>query len=92
MTAINWLFRNRRTGQITIAQFPNLALWTFLVATVAVALLDSDGALRTALKVIATGSLLWWAGDEVVRGVNPFRNALGGVVLVVTLVGLVAQI
>jgi hypothetical protein len=40
----------------------------------------------TALDVIGTGALVVWAGDEVVRGVNPARRILGGVVLALLLV------
>jgi hypothetical protein len=80
-SAIDWLFRNRHTGRITIVQAPNLALWLFLVASVLRALFDPSGGLRTALDVLATAGLLWWAVDEIVRGVNPWRRLLGGVVL-----------
>lgn len=78
---IDWLFRNRQTGRITIAQMPNTALWLFLAATGLRLLLDPAGGVRTALEVLATGGLLWWAIDEVLRGVNPWRRFLGGAVL-----------
>ena len=78
---IEWLFRNRHTGRITIVQAPNLALWLFIVASVLRSLLDPSGGLRTALGGLATAGLLWWAVDEVVRGVNPWRRLLGGAVL-----------
>ena len=45
--------------------------------------IDKD---RTVLDVIATGALLWWAVDEIVRGVNPFRRILGAVVVVAELI------
>jgi hypothetical protein len=82
---IDWLFRNRRTGEITIAQFPNLPLWIFLVAAVLRFALSPHGATATVLDVIATGALLWWGVDEIVRGVNPFRRMLGAVVVVAEL-------
>ena len=78
---VDWLFRNRQTGRITIAQPPNTALWLFLGASVLRWLLDPDGSAATALDLIATGALIWWAVDEVVRGVNPWRRLLGGAVL-----------
>ena len=37
---------------------------------------------------VGTGALAFWAGDELVRGVNPFRRMLGAVVLVWIVVGL----
>jgi hypothetical protein len=78
---IDWLFRNRQTGEITIAQVPNLPLGLFLVATGLRWLFDPSGGVRTALGALATVGLLWWAVDEVVRGVNPWRRLLGGAVL-----------
>jgi len=78
---IDWLFRNRHTGRITIAQFPNVPLTLFLVATVVLWIFDPTGGARTAWGVLAATGLLWWAVDEVVRGVNPWRRLLGGAVL-----------
>ena len=78
---IDWLFRNRHTGEITIAQWPNLSLWLFIAANTLRWLFDPSGTVRTALAGIATVALLWWAVDEVVRGVNPWRRFLGGAVL-----------
>jgi hypothetical protein len=88
---IDWLFRNRRTGQITIAQFPNMALGLFLAASAVDWLVDPTGTLRTALRVLATGALVWWALDELLRGVNPWRRLLGGAVLGAQLFNLAAS-
>jgi hypothetical protein len=84
---IDWLFRNRETGRITIAQFPNVPLALFLGASILRWLLDPAGRLGAGLTVIATGGLIWWAADEVIRGVNPWRRLLGTAVLA----GLVVQ-
>jgi len=78
---IDWLFRNRKTGQITVGQFPNLALGLFLAATVARWLFGASGRFSGPLGAVATGALIWWAADEVLRGVNPWRRLLGTVVL-----------
>jgi len=88
---VDWLFRDRRTGRIVVAQWPNLSLGIFLVASVVRRLADPAGTAGTILDVIAAGALLWWAADEVVRGVNPWRRILGAVVGGATLVGLVAS-
>jgi hypothetical protein len=79
--AYDWLFRDRTTGRITIAQFPNAALGLFLVASGSRWLLDPSGGWRTALDGLAAGGLIWWAVDEVLRGVNPWRRLLGATVL-----------
>ena len=78
---IDWLYRNRTTGRITIGQFPNAALGLFLAATVLQLVLDPTGELRAGLALLAAGGLIWWAIDELIRGVNPWRRLLGGVVL-----------
>ena len=77
-----WCFCNRETGAITVAQTPNLALSVFLVATAILWLRHPNGAISTVATVVATGSLIVWALDEVVRGVNPWRRFLGVAVLI----------
>jgi hypothetical protein len=73
----DWLFRNRRTGQITVAQFPNSPLWIFF-ATVALRwVVPTGAAARTAIDWIGVAALAWWALDEVFRGVNPWRRLVG---------------
>jgi hypothetical protein len=84
----DWMFRSRTTGRITIAQFPNVALGVFLAASVADGLFDPDGGLDAPLRMLATGALVWWAVDELLRGVNPWRRMLGGAVLAGQLVRL----
>jgi hypothetical protein len=73
---IDWLLRDRRTGRWVVVQAPNLPLLVWLVTVV----------LRwfwhaRALDVVGTTALVVWAGDEVARGVNPFRRLLGAAVL-----------
>jgi hypothetical protein len=72
-----WLFRSRRTGQITIAQFPNLALWLFFITIVLRLIVAPGTRARTALDGAGVAALGWWAVDEVIRGVNPWRRILG---------------
>lgn len=72
----DWLFRNRQTNEITIGQFPNVPLWIFF-ATVVLRWVVPDGALRNGISWIGAAALLWWAVDEVLRGVNPWRRLLG---------------
>jgi hypothetical protein len=89
---VDWMFRSRKTGRITIAQLPNWPLAIWLLASVAGRLAHPHGGTRVALKVVAAVALAVWAGDEVLRGVNPFRRLLGAVVLaglVLSLVGVV---
>lgn len=80
--AFDWTFRSREDGRIVVAQVPNVALGVFLVAATIDRLLEPGGRAGTAVDVLSAGGLTWWAGDEVLRGVNPFRRGLGAVVLV----------
>jgi hypothetical protein len=86
VSAVDWLFRSRETGRITIVQAPNLPLLLWLGLTVLRWVLHPGDGWRIALNVAAGGAIVVWAGDEVIRGVNPWRRLLGGGVLVVVVV------
>lgn len=73
---IDWLFRNRRTGAITVVQWPNVALAVFIGARLVYLLWPNGG-----VRAVGTAALCWWAVDEIVRGVNPWRRILGTAVL-----------
>ena len=87
----DWLFRDRTTGKVVIAQWPNLPLWIFIAAAGVRALAQPAGTVGTVVIVVAALALTWWAVDEVARGVNPFRRALGAVVLVATVANFVLR-
>lgn len=73
-----WLLRDRTTGAITIAQWPNAPLWLFAGASLAGLLVQPESTGGTILRVLAVGALAVWAADEILRGVNPWRRLLGG--------------
>jgi hypothetical protein len=79
-TWFDWLFRSRQTGRITVAQFPNAALWIYLVTVVARWVVPSGTTPHGVVDWVGVAALGWWAIDEVIRGVNPWRRALGLVV------------
>jgi hypothetical protein len=81
-----WFFRNRETGDVTIAQAPNLVLWVVIAAGALLWILPSSGNLSVALEIIFKCGLLVWAIDEIIRGVNPWRRGLGVAVLVYELI------
>lgn len=81
------MFRDRQTGTIVIIQLPNLPLLLFLAASAIERLGHPHGRFGTIMSVAALISLLWWALDEAVRGVNPFRRILGVVVGLISLIG-----
>ena len=88
---ISWMFRSRQTGKITVAQLPNAPLIVFLVAVAVRWVFHPSGTIGTIVTVVATVALIGWAGDEIIRGVNPWRRILGGAVLALTIVGLLKR-
>lgn len=78
---LQWLFRNRDTGEITVAQAPNFVLWVVIVAGVLRWLWHPAGTAATVLEIAFKGGLIVWSLDEIFRGVNPWRRCLGGAVL-----------
>jgi hypothetical protein len=77
---LQWFFRNRETGEVTIAQAPNLVLWVAIAAGILLWVLPSPSNPSVALGIVFKGALLLWAVDEVFRGVNPWRRCLGAAV------------
>jgi amino acid permease len=89
---LDWLLRDRTTGRIVVVQVPNLPLALFLVALVVRVVAHPHGTAGRVVGAVGTAALLYWAGEEVLQGVNPFRRILGGTVLVVVLAGIVARV
>lgn len=87
--ALDWCFRNRETGAITIAQLPNVALGIVIACVLVGAVVPDGTAASTVIRWVGLASLLWWSIDELVRGVNPWRRALGTVVGALTVVSIV---
>jgi hypothetical protein len=79
---LRWLFEDRRSGHIVVAQWPNIALWVWIAASAVNWLANPGGRWGTALGVTGTVALALWAVDEVLRGVNPWRRILGSTVLI----------
>ena len=84
--AFDWTLRDRKTGKVTLAQFPNSSLGIFLVASLVWRSIRLTDTPRTLLDVVMGLSLAWWAADELIRGVNPWRRILGATVLTVLIV------
>ncbi len=88
--AFDWLFRDRQTNRIVLGQFPNpslfIAMGLFAARWLASVAGTSDG-LAQALDWAFTVVILWWAGRELLQGVNPFRRILGVAVIVVVIAG-----
>ncbi|MBT5139145.1 MAG: hypothetical protein HOH36_03620 [Acidimicrobiaceae bacterium] len=78
---VRWWFENRETGELTVAQFPNWPVFAIGVATVTRRIVDDGSRIQAITGFV--GPLLWiyWAGDELIRGVNPWRRVIGVLVL-----------
>ncbi|MEL6063830.1 MULTISPECIES: hypothetical protein [unclassified Methylobacterium] len=85
---VDWLFRDRTTGALTVAQWPNLPLWLFGGLSLGAWAARVNPPLAQWLSLGADLALAWWALDELIRGVNPWRRFLGAG----TLIGLAALI
>lgn len=88
---VSRFFRNPKSGDVVVAQMPNVPLWLFLAATAARALLHPTGAAGTGISIVAALSLAVWAVLEIARGESPFRRVLGAIVLVGSLLGYVLR-
>jgi hypothetical protein len=90
-SAVSRFFRNPRTGDVVVAQMPNMPLWVFLAATAVRVLFRPDGSVGTLVSIVGTAGLVVWTGLEIARGDSPFRRVLGVVVLLATVAGLVCS-
>nr|WP_094892404.1 hypothetical protein [Bradyrhizobium amphicarpaeae]AWM04562.1 hypothetical protein CIT40_08205 [Bradyrhizobium amphicarpaeae] len=86
---LDWFFRSRDTGAITIAQWPNLVLWIVIVAGLLLWIWPSQGSASFVLTMVVKGGLVIWGADEIIRGVNPWRRCLGAAVVVYEVITLV---
>jgi hypothetical protein len=79
---LRWWFENRETGKITVGQFPNWPLFAIGGAWIVGRIADDASRLHDIAAVAATALWFYWAADELLRGVNPWRRLLGsGVIL-----------
>jgi len=60
----DWLFRNRQTGELTIAQPPNIPMGIFLVAVLLRLVLDPSRTFGTVVTIAAYVGIVWWAGTR----------------------------
>jgi hypothetical protein len=91
-SAGDWLFRDRRSGRIVVIHFPNLALWLWIATLVLRRFVDGGSVAREILEWAGYVTLGWWAIDELVRGVNPWRRSLGLVGCLVVVIGVVSRL
>ena len=74
---LQWFFRNRQTGAITIGQTPNLVLWIVIVGSVVIWTCHPAGRVGATLEIVVKAAIFIGATDEIWLGVNPWRRCLG---------------
>jgi hypothetical protein len=82
--SVRWIFLNRRTGHLTVVQWPNVSLSVVIVVSIAVHIVRPMGGLESVARGLVDVALFVWAIDELLRGVNPFRRVLGLMVISAT--------
>ncbi len=68
-------------GRVVVGQWPNAAITVWAVGTGVRLVVDLDRPGDRLLAGVATGALVVWALDELVRGATVFRRLLGAGVL-----------
>ncbi|CAM3252037.1 MULTISPECIES: hypothetical protein [Methylobacterium] len=79
---LDWFFRDRTSGRIVIGQWPNTPLWLFGVMLSVAWIAGEDTAVGQWADLASRIALAVWAGDELLRGVNPWRRCLGAAVVI----------
>ena len=74
---IAWLLRDRSTGRIVVVQPPNAPALLATACVLAGRVAAAAGRSSHPYDGVAAAASIWWAGDELLRGVNPFRRLLG---------------
>jgi hypothetical protein len=80
---VDWWFRNRETGELTIGQPPNTIAKVTTALWLARRVWRGKGTVAQVLYVAETGALAMLGADELVRGVNPWRRVIGATTLTV---------
>jgi hypothetical protein len=89
---IDWFFRDRRTGRVLVAHLPNLPILLWMATVVARQFVERSSDLYLVLEWAGMVTLGWWAVDELVRGVNPWRRTLGVGGCIVVVAGVVGRV
>jgi len=81
LTSIPWWFEHRKTGRLTIAQFPNWPLFALGAAIGARWISEPGDLIHDGANLAIPALWLYWGADELLRGVNPWRRLLGAAVI-----------
>jgi len=74
---LRWAVTSRETGKVVLFQAPNLPAVLSTVGVVLTAMSPRGSGVQHGAAVATVLASTWWGVDELARGVNPFRKALG---------------
>jgi hypothetical protein len=74
---LGWAVTSRETGKRVVWQAPNLPALVSTAGVVLTAVSPRGSGLQRGAAVATAVVSIWWGVDELARGVNPFRRALG---------------
>ena len=75
-----FLVRDRKSGERNLCQWPNTAITVWAI-TQGVRLASPADNHREKLRWVASGALIVWSADELLRGSTPLRRVIGLIVL-----------
>jgi hypothetical protein len=91
-SAFDWFFRDRRTGKILVVHVPNLPILLWMATLLARQFVTQGSTVDVLLQWAGSITLGWWAVDEVVRGVNPWRRVLGLAGCIAVAIGVISRL
>ena len=74
---LGWAVTSRETGEVVLWQNPNLPAALSTVGAVLTGVSPRGSGMQRGAAVATVLVSTWWGVDELARGVNPFRKALG---------------
>ena len=74
---LGWAVTSRETGEVVLFEAPNLPAVLSTVGVVLTAFSPRGSDVQRGAAVATALVATWWGVDELARGVNPFRRALG---------------
>ena len=79
---LGWATTSRESGDIVLLQPPNRLALLSTAGAVLTIVAPIGSPLRRAAAAATAVVATWWGADELARGVNPFRRAVGGAAVV----------
>ena len=79
---VGWATTSRESGEVVLWQTPNRLALLSTAGAALTFVAPAGSPLRRAAAATTALVATWWGADELARGVNPFRRAVGGLAVV----------